>query len=137
METEEGKIISFKDGKAVVQMEAGSQCTHCGARHACSAMGGLVRQIEIPAKNDVQVGDHVTISYQSQSRIVSAIIVFMLPVLFLIAGYFIGFSLFGTEGKAILTSLGGLGIAFILNWGLNKIFEKDRHFVPMIVKIDK
>ncbi len=137
METEIGKVVTINNDKVVVQMEAGSQCQHCGAKHACTAMGGVVRQIEIPAKNDVQVGDHVTISYQSKSRIVSAIIVFILPVLFLITGYFIGFSLFGTEGKAILTALGGLIIAFILNWGLNKIFSKNSHFLPTIVKIDK
>jgi positive regulator of sigma E activity len=137
METEIGKIVTINDENAVVQMEAGSQCQHCGAKHACSAMGDVMRQIEIPAKNDVHVGDHVTISYQSQSRIVSVLLVFLLPVLFLIAGYFIGFALFGTEGKGILTSLGGLVIAFILNWGLNKIFAKDSHFLPTIVKIDK
>ncbi len=137
METEQGKIVDLKNGKAVIEMEAGSQCTHCGARHACSAMGGVVRQIEIPVKNNVKVGDRVTISYQSQSRIVSALLVFLLPVLFLIAGYFVGFTLFGTEGKAILVALAGLVIAFILNWGLNKVFTTDSHFLPMIVKIIK
>jgi len=137
MNTEIGKIVNINKEKVVVQMEAGSQCQHCGAKHACSAIGGVVRQIEIPAKDDVQVGDHVTISHQSQSRIVSALLVFLLPVLFLIAGYFIGFALFGTEGKAILTALGGLIAAFFINWFLNKILAKERHFLPTILRIEK
>ncbi|UCE07861.1 MAG: SoxR reducing system RseC family protein [bacterium] len=128
-------IVNINNEKVVAQMEAGSQCQHCGAKHACSAIGGVVRQIEIPAKNDVQVGDHVTISYQSQ--MVSALLVFLLPVLFLLAGYFIGFALFGTEGKAILTALGGLIAAFFINWFLNKILAQERHFLPTILKIDK
>lgn len=137
MDIELGKIVNINNEKIVVQMEAGSQCQHCGGKPACTAMGGVVRQIEIPVENNLQVGDQVTINYQFQSRIVSAILVFLLPIIFLIAGYCIGFYFFETEGKAILTGIGGLMLAFIVLWALNKILTRDKHFLPTILKYEE
>ena len=136
MDVEKGQIINIDSNKVVVQMEAGSQCQQCSAKHACSGMGGVVRRIEIPMKNDVKIGDQVTISYLSQSRIISAVLVFLLPLFFLFAGYFLGFYFFGNESEAILTTFGGLIVGFILLWILNKFLSKDKHFLPTIIKVN-
>jgi len=129
-----GKIVKFKNGKAVVQMETGSQCNHCAARHACSVIDGAARQIEIPVENSIHINDQVTLSYQAKSRIISALLVFILPIIFLIAGYFVGFEVFSSEGKAILSSIAGLIFAFVLLWGLNKILAKGQCFLPTVLK---
>ncbi|NOZ60729.1 MAG: SoxR reducing system RseC family protein [Calditrichaeota bacterium] len=134
MEIEIGKIVKLKNEKAVVQMEAGSQCNHCSAKHSCAAMGGVVRQIEIPVKNGIHVGDNVTLSYQAKSRIISAFLVFILPIIFLMAGYFMGFELFSSEGKAILSGITALIFSFVVLWGLNKILAKRQLFLPTILK---
>jgi len=137
MDVEKGKIVNIDSNKVVVQMEAGSQCQQCGAKHACAGMGGLVRQIEIPANNNVKIGEQVTISYMSQSRVISAVLVFLLPVFFLIAGYSLGVYLFGTEVGAILTTFGGLIVGFILLGIMNKILAHNKHFLPTILKVNE
>ena len=137
MEMEQGKIVQIAEQKAIIQMEASSHCNTCGARHSCTALSGeMVRQIEIPIIKNIKVGDNVTISYQPRNRIISAFLVFILPILFLILGYFIGLYFWGSEGKAILTSFAGLILAFIFTWWLNKILSKKNNFLPTILKVE-
>ena len=136
MEREQGKVIRIVGGTAIVQMEAGSQCLTCSAKQACTALSGeTVRQIEIPVVANIKVGDNITLSYRPQDKIISALLVFMLPVILLISGYFIGLKFFETENKAVLTSFLGLIFAFILIWGVNKFFIKDRSYLPTILKV--
>ena len=49
---------------------------------------------------------------------------------------FAGIKLFATEGKAILTAFAGLIISFIMIWGLNKLFMKDKNFLPTIHRLE-
>ena len=137
MELEKGKIVRIIDGKAIVQMETGSHCKTCAAKHACTTLSGdTVRQIEIPVVDDIKVGDNIMLGYKPQNRILSAFLVFIIPILMLITGYFIGQHIFGTEGMAILTGFAGLIFAFILIWGLNKILLKENKFLPTILKVN-
>ncbi|MBD3289364.1 hypothetical protein GF337_11225 [candidate division KSB1 bacterium] len=136
MEIEQGKIIQLGHGKATIQMESSSECRTCGARHACCSIGGeTARRIEIPVsenREDLKEGDDVTIRFEPQTRIFSAFLVFIMPIILLITGYYIGMNVFATEGKAILTGFGGLLMAFIMIWGLNKFFAKEKRFIPTI-----
>ena len=136
MGTEEGKIIKLKNGKATVEMVVGSHCTSCRARHACSAMGGVVRQIEVPVKNGIRFGEQVTLSYNAKSRITSAGLVFLLPLVFLFIGYFVGVSIFKNEIAAILTTFGGLIIGFISLGILNRALAHNNKFLPTIIKVN-
>ena len=136
MEIEQGKIIRIAEGKATIQMEASSECKTCGARHACCSFGGdNARHIEIPISDNpqnLQEGENVTIRFEPQTRIFSAFLVFIVPIILLIAGYYVGMKIFATEGKAILTAFGGLLLSFVMIWGLNKIFMKEQRFIPTI-----
>jgi positive regulator of sigma E activity len=60
--------------------------------------------------------------------------VFFLPVIFLIAGYFLGVKLFAAEGMAIISAFAGLVLAFVILWGLNRLFARDKNFLPTIEK---
>lgn len=140
MEKEQGKIVRITNGKAVVQMEVSGECNNCALRESCCALSSdRTRQIEIPiVKNmgNLREGDNITLSFQPQTRIMSAFLVFILPIVFLIAGYFIGLTFFGTEGKAILTGFAGLIVAFTLIWRLNKILAREKSFLPKILKTE-
>lgn len=139
MEIEAGKIIRIINGKAIVEMETSGECQTCGAKQSCCAIGGSSkRQIEIPLVNNrdkLQEGDQIMLSYQPQARLLSAFLVFMLPIIFLIVGYFIGLNVFHTEGKAILIGLVGLLISFFVIWGLNKFVIREKNFLPQILKV--
>lgn len=141
METEQGKIVKIANGNATIQMEASSECQHCGAKHACGAFGGeSLRHIQIPVTTeykDVKEGDEVTLAFQPETRIFSAFLVFIVPIIMLIAGYFVGMNLFGSEGPAILSGFAGLILAFVIIWALNKMFAREEKLMPTILKINQ
>ena len=139
MEIEEGKIIRILNGKAIVEMETNEGCHTCGAKESCcSIVGNRKRQIEIPLANNrdkLKEGDQIALSFQPRARLLSAFLVFMLPIIFLIVGYFIGLNLFHTESKAILIGFVGLVISFFIIWALNKFVVKEKTFLPQISKV--
>lgn len=137
MELEDGTVVRLEDGKAVIQMEVGAQCDSCRLKHCCTSLSEeTTRRIELPVTESLHVGDNVKLGYQPKYRIISAFLVFILPLLLLIAGYFLGLTLFKTEGKAILSGFVALGIGFITVWGLGKILDKNQSFIPQIVKVN-
>ena len=140
MEIEEGIVLKIHNGKAVIQMENCSECQTCGAKHACISLSNeSARQIEIPVTkemNQINEGDKIRLSFKPQSRIFSAFLVFILPILVLIASYFIGMKIFGTEGKAILSGFCGLLVTFVLIRLIDKLLVKENSFMPTIQKID-
>ena len=137
MEQEIGKIINIINGKLIVQIESGDQCKLCGSAHACLTLTQTTRQIEIPHKNEnVKIGDRVSIGFKPQTRLLSSVLVFLMPVIFLIVGYFVGNQLFQRENMAILFSFLGLVFSFLLLWLLNKFFIRSTNFDPMIEPIE-
>lgn len=135
MDTEAGKIVEVKGDKVVVQMEPGEQCHHCGARFACTAMGENVRQITADNRLQAKIGDRVRISYRPQMRVFSGLVLFIFPILLGIVGYFVGYSLFGTEGSGILGTFAGFIVAFFIVWLINRIYEKREH-LPTVLRIE-
>jgi len=138
MEGEQGTIVRITEGKAIIRVHTSEGCSTCGAKHACGFMGdGDTRQMEIPLSKDqheFKEGDRITLSFQPQARVFSALMVFFLPVIFLIAGYFLGMKLFAAEGKAIISAFAALVLAFVILWGLNRLFARDKNFLPTIEK---
>jgi len=140
MENETGKIVRIANGKAVIELEPGEQCETCGAKGACSAFGGnTTRHIEVPVTQQlkhIKEGDRITLLFQPRTRILSAFLVFILPIIFLVTGYFFGFQYFNSEGKAILISFVALLLSFIFLWILNKLLVKKEKFIPTILRIE-
>ena len=136
MEHEYGTVLRSSHDRVTLQMEASEQCTTCSAKDACVTLGEeTVRQLELPTTKKLCKGDRVTVGYEPGSRIASAFIVFILPILFLIIGYFTGMQIFGTEGKSILTAF----VVFILSFAIVRLFgrilEKRKSFQPVIVHV--
>lgn len=136
MEEEVGKIIRVADGKIVVQIDAGSQCKLCGAAQACHPAQATTRQLELPYQSqDLNIGDEVMVRFKPQIRVLSAALVFILPILFMIAGYFIGQSIFKNESMAVLVSFGALMVSFLALWIINRFSARSKNFVPNIIKL--
>lgn len=136
MEKEIGKIVNLEDGKAVVQLTAGSQCDHCGAKTICSSLSSAIRQITVPSPEDVKIGDLVELVYKPSTRIASSLIVFIMPVLFMIAGYFVAVAIVQkSEGMGIIGSLFGIAAGIFLVWVFNRVLADKKDFSPYIKKI--
>ncbi len=124
METETGTVIDVTNGKAVVQVQIGEHCAGCAAHRPCTAMGSGFRQIEADNRLGAAVGDRVQVDCPSQSRIASAFVLFLFPIVLALVGYLIGYSLRSTEGGGIVGTFLGLIVAFAVIWRMNPILAK-------------
>jgi len=63
----------------------------------------------------VKVGDQVILKIHGGSEVISSLVLFLLPIVFMILGFVLGRFVFGfTEGIAVLISILGLGISFFV-----------------------
>ncbi len=105
---ETGRVTKIvKEGIAKVEFKSSSACAKCGR---CSM--GVSGEAFIEAANKVgaHVGDRVEV--EISSVVSSSFIVYILPVIFIVLGYFIGVQVYPLEPFKI--SMESLGIAFAL-----------------------
>lgn len=109
---ETGVIVSEKQNHVTVQMIRGDKCNGC---NLCETIGP--NQMQIVANNSLgaKIGDTVEVEVPPGKVLGYSFIIFIIPIIMMIAGYFIGTSVFGgSEGIGIICSLSALAIAFLL-----------------------
>jgi len=84
-----------------------------------------------------QVGDRVALSYQAKSRLMAASIVFLLPIICLFLGYFLGNSLFQGEGVKVISALVGLAVGFLILKVLNTLMAGRSDLAPQIIRVEQ
>lgn len=107
----------LEPGKARVLVLTPGDCESCGAKKSCGALtGNKQRIIEARFEKELSLkeGEKVDIHVTEGSRIMASLLLFLLPLLAMIGGYWIGFALFSKEGAGILFSLAALAITFAL-----------------------
>ncbi len=134
MQKEAGIIVEKQKNQVIIEMQSSQDCHDCAAQGACNALGTSSRRIAVETHaEEWHEGDQVWLTFKSSSRIVAALLIFTLPLIFMMAGYAIVTSHGGSEGLGILGSLTGLGIGFFVVYFINKIFGGGS-FVPEIEK---
>jgi len=132
---EVGKITRIKDGWMTVKLQSGEQCSTCASKSACFFAGpaGNYRYIKIPSVTGYDEGNTIAVDYRESSKILAALVVFFLPLVLLLAGYFLGNAfLAGASGGiwgAIIGFLVSVGVIYILN----RILSHSRLFLPKVV----
>ena len=135
MGKETGKIIKIEEKTMTIQMRSDTHCQFCASKSACVFQGpeSMYRFIKVPQKTGYKEGDIVTLEYKESSKIMSALIIFLLPIIFLLLGYLVGYELFGTLTAEIL----GVTICFLLSvvilYLLNRLIAKSSYFLPKII----
>ena len=114
-----GRITKIvKEGIAKVEFKSSSACAKCGK---CTM--GATGEILIKAQNKVgaKVGDQVEVEILSGALISSSFLIYILPIIFLVLGYFVGFSLHplilsgvSQESSGIIFSIVFLFVSFVL-----------------------
>ncbi len=134
---ETGVVKKVEEDKAWVIMVKGEQCVGCPA---CKTFGK--GSFELVAFNMIgaKPGDNVEVEINSEYAPRQSAIVFTLPVVSLIIGYFWGsfcFSPIGlsTETAGILGSLGLMLIAFVGIIGFDRIVRKSQQINAHINRI--
>ena len=108
-----------------VSLKASEACGRCGACHPQTE--GRVG-IEAVAVSGVKTGDAVEIEISTGGVVTASFVVYLLPVVFLIAGYIFGSALAGFFSIGISGETGGItGALFLLAVSFWVVRRYDRH----------
>lgn len=138
---ESGTVIEVKNGIASVEVARSAACEHCKACH----LGRDAQIMVAEAQNDAQaeVGDKVYIELEQKIILGAAVIVYIIPLLFLIIGYLIGSNLANWLGVSYNEEIGVafgfslLALSYIIVWYINKRLSITRTFEPKLTEIIK
>jgi len=138
---ETGVVIKTEGMTAIVRVHKRGTCEGCAARGVCEpSEDGM----EIEALNPVQarVGQTVEVSITTQTYLKSAIYVYGLPLIMLIAGAIIGKNIgdqyikhIDSDLIAAILGFGGFFITFLLVRAWSKRAETRPEYKPIINKI--
>ncbi|MDY6836930.1 MAG: SoxR reducing system RseC family protein [Thermodesulfobacteriota bacterium] len=115
-------VVTAVHGKiALVVTKQEPECESCSAKESCSTLGGSGSNREVRARNTAraQVGDVVKISIQGSAFLKATFLVYMVPILALIAGAVLGYFLskFLEGNKDLFVGIfGGLGLVGSFLW---------------------
>ena len=111
------------DGYAEVFVRRESACS--GDCHKCSGCGAQQQQVFVRARNSIgaEPGDRVIVSTEARQMLPAMLVVYILPLALMLAGYFAGLALPVSPG--LLSCLGfALGVGLIVLY--NRFVEKRR-----------
>jgi len=141
MLTEEGIVVGIDAQSAWVQATKSSACEACSSRDSCNVMENG-REMKVSAINEAgaKVDDRVLISFETSSLLKASFLIYISPVLGLIAGAFAGealapfFHLDPSTGSVIVAILFSLLMVLMIRGRGRKMAEK-REYRPKITKI--
>ena len=143
MMTEEGMVKKTMGSKAWVVTRRSEMCESCGSHGACHVLGGG-KEMEVEALNVVQArpGDQVLLTLEDQSLMKLSFLVYLFPILALIAGAALGQKIAPIlKTNPELTSFGlasiCFGLAFVLVRIKDKKLEQTGAVIPKIARIIK
>ena len=141
--TEEGMVKRTMGSKAWVVTMRSEMCESCSSHGACHVLGGS-KDMEVEALNLVQArpGDQVLLTLEDQSLVKLSFLVYLFPILALIAGAALGQKIapfLGTNPELTAFGLASLcfGLAFVLIRIKDKKLEQTGAVIPKISRIIK
>ncbi len=129
-----GVVVSLEGDKARVKVTSGDVCQGCAQREHC--IGEKPHDSEIIVINDfgARISDYIIFEANTGKVILSAVLVWILPILFMIVGYIISASFF--------TGFWPIGVSFLFLAGsflflklINTAVSGGKTFYPRVTKI--
>jgi len=112
MKEDVGTVVAIHGKKVTIEICPTAGCASCSMSGVCGA-GNKNKYFTIETDQPVQMGDQVTLQIHGGSEVVSSLILFLMPILFMIFGFVLGRFILGLkEGNAVLISILGLGLSF-------------------------
>ena len=140
MATEEGIVTAVRTRTAWVKTTQNSACKHCSAKDSCQSQEGREMRVEAINLANARSGDRVVISFETSSLLKATFLLYVFPILWMIAGAVIGQNLaprLQMDGS-VLSALFAFGflfaaVAFVKVTG-NKLARKSA-YQPKIVRV--
>jgi len=132
-----------RDGWAMVVTERDDACSNCESAQFCHSLADCSRlETRVSNRANAEVGDRVIISLSSSSVFKSAMILYILPTVSLLAGAIGGFGLhqqlgIGENVGAILFGFAGLILGFTFAGLISKRQTASSRLTPVITRIIK
>ncbi|KXS48275.1 positive regulator of sigma(E), RseC/MucC [Halanaerobium congolense] len=136
-------VIKRKKNKAEVKITRYSACSKCDK--SCSLAGDSHDQdeivLEVEDKIGVKNGDQVLIEMRKGNLLFASVVVYVIPIFLMIAGYFFGvwaaslLNIAAVELAGIAGTFIFLILSFLINKLFNSYFEKISSFQPKIKKV--
>lgn len=136
------EVIEDRGDTVLVRLERHSGCARC--RHKCGlAVGHDISHVlmEVDNRLGVQRGQKVRLEVPNQSGVLAALIAFLLPLLCMLLGYFVGTWIGAFWGIAFRETLGAitsvvfLGLWFVLLRLVDGFLIFSDKFQPQMVEI--
>jgi sigma-E factor negative regulatory protein RseC len=142
MDKEKALVIKvLDDGKVIVEMELDTSCSTCASKSSCIVHGNVLRQVTAIDSIGVIKGQIVNLKHNPTEKVKAAVVLFLIPVLFLIAGFFLGSNLAVKAGReasseswGILSGIVFIALSFIIVRQVNRNFERHKKHLPIIVE---
>ena len=142
METEEGIVTHLEARTAWVKTQQSGACKGCSARGACHGLGGGSKEREVIAVNEAgaQVGDRILLSFESSSLLKVSFLLYMFPVLALLAGAIVGQQLAAVIGlnDSLSSALVGFAAFFVamrfIKAKANQLAQRNE-YRPRIIRV--
>lgn len=138
MNIETGIVISADDNRVVVEADCVSACSSCASNGACGVMQGpSTRTISIENTIGAKKGDTVEWGLREGGILISSVILYLMPVIFLFAGIFSGPYIIPALGElsSLICGVAGLGLSFAAAWAVSKRVGKTPMFTPVLIRI--
>ncbi len=139
---ERGQVVAVEPGAVLVEVQRRSACGSCQARAACGqGLGQMLRQgsaHQVRALTDLQlaVGDVVTLGVSEDLLLHSALLVYLLPLVALLAGAGIGRWFGLAEGAGIMLAMAGFVASLLFLRNYNKRNANNSRLVPVVLRAE-
>jgi len=140
MVTEQGVIEDVSGQRTLVRIKKSSACATCESRGNCEVVSGKNMVVEVANDLGAGKGDHVELSVPSGAVLKLSLLVYILPVVALIAGAFAGGAFAGVlhVPLSLASVIGGflvMGITFYALKRLDRSLRPRSEFHPRMTRI--
>jgi sigma-E factor negative regulatory protein RseC len=139
---EKARVIKKEDGQSLVQIIRVSACSHCEEKCMLAEDSHEMEEMEVLVNDPIgaEVGSMVELEMGTKPILFSAFVVYLIPLVAIIAGYFAGsswLSVFFNNGE--IAGIIGSVISFFLSFLLLRFFDKKAgaksYFHPEITRV--
>ena len=125
-----GNIIKIEGNLITVKILQVSACAHCAEKKFCTLAESKEKEITVYETNPeaYSIGEEVNIVTQKRQVFTAVLWAYILPLVVLFAGVWIGTMLTFTEVHSALLGLVAVAIYYVFLMAINKILSKSLEF---------
>lgn len=136
---ESGCVVRIAGPFAWVSCESRAGCARCAEGKGCGGgllgrlLGDRLFQLRVPVRTGISVGDQVQLGISEGALLGAACLMYLLPLLALLAGALIG-DFLGGDGTALLLGSLALLASFLSLHVFRERIARSRRFQPVILE---